>query len=37
MNVAPPEIERLTAADLMLVWPEARGWPQDIAVALATL
>jgi diacylglycerol O-acyltransferase / wax synthase len=30
MNFAPPEIERLTAADLMLVWPEARGWPQDI-------
>ena len=30
MSVARSEIERLTAADLMLVWPEARGWPQDI-------
>jgi WS/DGAT/MGAT family acyltransferase len=30
MSVAGSDIERLTAADLMLVWPEARGWPQDI-------
>jgi WS/DGAT/MGAT family acyltransferase len=30
MSVARSDIERLTAADLMLVWPEARGWPQDI-------
>jgi WS/DGAT/MGAT family acyltransferase len=29
-------IERLGAADLMLVWPEAMGWPQDIG-ALAIL
>jgi diacylglycerol O-acyltransferase len=29
-------IERLTAADLMLVWPEDVGWPQDIG-ALAIL
>lgn len=25
-----PMVERLAAADLMLVWPEAKGWPQDI-------
>jgi WS/DGAT/MGAT family acyltransferase len=30
MSVVRSDIERLTAADLMLVWPEARGWPQDI-------
>jgi diacylglycerol O-acyltransferase / wax synthase len=30
MSGVSAEIERLTAADLMLVWPEARGWPQDI-------
>jgi diacylglycerol O-acyltransferase / wax synthase len=29
-------VERLAAADLMLVWPEAKGWPQDIG-ALAIL
>ena len=29
-------IERLGAADLMLVWSEANGWPQDIG-ALAIL
>jgi diacylglycerol O-acyltransferase len=29
-------IERLDASDLMLVWPEAMGWPQDIG-ALAIL
>jgi diacylglycerol O-acyltransferase / wax synthase len=31
-----PRIERLAAADLMLVWPEAMGWPQHIG-ALAIL
>ena len=31
-----PMVERLAAADLMLVWPEAKGWPQDIG-ALAIL
>jgi diacylglycerol O-acyltransferase / wax synthase len=36
MSVASPRIERLEAADLMLVWPEAKGWPQDIG-ALAIL
>jgi diacylglycerol O-acyltransferase / wax synthase len=30
MSVVRGDIERLTAADLMLVWPEARGWPQHI-------
>jgi diacylglycerol O-acyltransferase len=25
-----PPIDRLTAPDLMLVWPEEKGWPQDI-------
>jgi diacylglycerol O-acyltransferase / wax synthase len=33
---ASGRIERLGAADLMLVWPEAMGWPQDIG-ALAVL
>jgi diacylglycerol O-acyltransferase / wax synthase len=36
MGVESPRIERLEAADLMLVWPEAKGWPQDIG-ALAIL
>jgi len=36
MCVESPRIERLEAADLMLVWPEAKGWPQDIG-ALAIL
>jgi diacylglycerol O-acyltransferase / wax synthase len=31
-----PKIERLAAADLMSVWPEEKGWPQDIG-ALAIL
>src|SRR6266545_5570143 len=31
-----PPIERLTAPDLMLIWPEEEGWPQDIG-ALAIL
>jgi diacylglycerol O-acyltransferase len=31
-----PAIERLAAADLMLIWPEAMGWPQHIG-ALAIL
>ena len=31
-----PPIERLTASDLMLIWPEEQGWPQDIG-ALAIL
>ena len=31
-----PVVERLAAADLMLVWPEAKGWPKDIG-ALAIL
>jgi len=30
MSIESPTIERLEAADLMLVWPEAKGWPQDI-------
>lgn len=29
-------LERVTAPDLMLIWPEERGWPQDIG-ALAIL
>jgi diacylglycerol O-acyltransferase / wax synthase len=29
-------VQRLAAADLMLVWPETKGWPQDIG-ALAIL
>jgi WS/DGAT/MGAT family acyltransferase len=29
-------VERLTAADLMSVWPESKGWPQDVG-ALAIL
>ena len=33
---AVPSIERLTASDLMLIWPEEEGWPQDIG-ALAIL
>jgi diacylglycerol O-acyltransferase / wax synthase len=33
---ASARIERLTAADLMLIWPEEQGWPQDIG-ALAIL
>jgi WS/DGAT/MGAT family acyltransferase len=32
----PVWLDRVTAADLMLVWPEEEGWPQDIG-ALATL
>lgn len=36
MGVESPRIERLEAADLMLAWPEAKGWPQDIG-ALAIL
>ena len=36
MTVESPTIERLTAADLMSVWPEDKGWPQDIG-ALAFL
>src|SRR3954470_17763846 len=31
-----PEIDRLTASDLMLIWPEEKGWPQDIG-AIAVL
>jgi diacylglycerol O-acyltransferase len=31
-----PKIERLSAADLWLIWPDAMGWPQDIG-ALAVL
>jgi diacylglycerol O-acyltransferase len=32
---SPRPIERLSAADLMMVWPEDFGWPQDIgAVAI---
>jgi diacylglycerol O-acyltransferase len=26
----PAPLQRLTAPDLMLVWPEEKGWPQDI-------
>jgi WS/DGAT/MGAT family acyltransferase len=33
---AIPSIERLTASDLMLIWPEEEGWPQHIG-ALAIL
>ena len=33
---AVPSIQRLTASDLMLIWPEEKGWPQDIG-ALAIL
>jgi diacylglycerol O-acyltransferase / wax synthase len=36
MSRETPKIERLTAADLMSVWPEDKGWPQDIG-ALAVL
>jgi len=36
VGAGPPRIERLAASDLMLVWPEAMGWPQDIG-ALAIL
>ena len=36
MSIESPTIGRLEAADLMLVWPEAKGWPQDIG-ALAIL
>jgi diacylglycerol O-acyltransferase / wax synthase len=36
MSVARSDIERLAAADLMSVWPEDKGWPQDIG-ALAIL
>jgi WS/DGAT/MGAT family acyltransferase len=36
MSHEPQKIERLAAADLMSVWPEEKGWPQDIG-ALAIL
>jgi diacylglycerol O-acyltransferase / wax synthase len=36
MSRPPRPIERLAAADLMSVWPEDKGWPQDIG-ALAVL
>jgi diacylglycerol O-acyltransferase / wax synthase len=32
----PKPLDRVTAPDLMLIWPEERGWPQDIG-ALAIL
>jgi diacylglycerol O-acyltransferase len=32
----PPLLDRVTASDLMLIWPEEEGWPQDIG-ALAIL
>jgi diacylglycerol O-acyltransferase / wax synthase len=31
-----PAVDRLTPADLMLIWPEEEGWPQDIG-AIAVL
>jgi WS/DGAT/MGAT family acyltransferase len=32
----PSQLDRVTAPDLMLIWPEEQGWPQDIG-ALAIL
>ena len=32
----PAWLDRVTAPDLMLIWPEEQGWPQDIG-ALAIL
>src|SRR5437773_1304172 len=28
----PPVVDRLTGEDLSMLWPDRRGWPQDIGV-----